>query len=34
MKSVAVEEWKELMSGQRPLDFHERKRYYKITLNF
>lgn len=34
IKNVQVEEWKELMSGKKLLDFLERKRYYKITLNF
>ena len=31
---MQVEEWKELMSGKKLLDFLERKRCYKITLNF
>lgn len=34
IKNVQVEEWKELMSGKKLLDFLERKRCYKITLNF
>ena len=32
VKSIKVEEWKELMFGSKLLDFNERKRYYKISL--
>ncbi len=35
IKHVKVEEWKLLYTAtNRLLDYHERKRYYKITLEF
>jgi hypothetical protein len=35
VKHVAVEEWKDLYrEGGKLLDYHERKRYYRITLEY
>ena len=35
IKNIAVEEWKELYSSsQHLLDYHDRKRYYRITLHY
>ena len=34
IKSVGVDEWKELLAAGRPIDYHERKRYYRITLAY
>jgi len=34
VKHVTVEEWKELYNGDRLLDYHDRKRYYRITLDY
>lgn len=31
---MAVEEWKELYREDRLLDYHDRKRYYRITLDY